>query len=233
MPSLLVNMLLGEIEDAQWRNVEELNKAWAKEIARDQKILDEINKRKLREAAEQAAIAQAIEHDLANRRAAVDALRIPEGVRVASPLIHAPSIAALNALIGEIDTANHQADGAQRSAIWAIRHGALPHPGDLARILDAVGADKEWAAQLHSHAAVLEDRTRFRTPQVALHVATTKLDACGQTVRLLDRYGADRTLRLIANPMSLRDLPSLPQNMRRNSGMSEAELDRVLDALFC
>src|SRR5205814_8579247 len=100
--------------------------AWDEEIKRGFKELEEVNQKKLQEAAEEAAIAQSVAASLegliSQARSGDDVIveAIPVDVRVASTLVGGPSVAALNTLIAEISSSDHISDRSQRSAAWAL-----------------------------------------------------------------------------------------------------------------
>lgn len=231
------------IEDAQRQSMERLLRAWDEEIEAAKLAHLEIVRRQAREDAEAACLAQAVAASLeglleqAEGGADEAAATIPEGVRVASTVVGGPSIAALSALISEVHEADRSVHAAQRSAAWALGHQYIPHPGDLAEILGQLGVDAPWAARFRENGNKLDalGAEAFRNPQLQAFTGAQRLDLLRDTVRLLDAYSPDRTLRLVARPGSLLELPGrvgAPPAAAAGDRTPSKRLNRILDSLF-
>jgi hypothetical protein len=241
MSGLLTNALLRDIEEAQAKEMQAFFDAWAKEIQeetqREAFLVQEANQ----EAAKDEAIDRVVRTELERLRGIAEdgdtpvAISIPEGVRVAAPSIAAPSMASFAGLLSEIKSANATHEG-QRSALWAISHGFLPHPSDLASILDAVPADRAWSQRFHQLGETI-DRALIGHPKgwLGAEAMGRALDAMNETVRLLDRYGTRRTLLLAGNPSAIREAQRIgapPAPKSYEPAMGRRRFDGLVRSLF-
>lgn len=234
--------LLREIDEAQARSMQLLLEGWQREIEAHEKTLLEARRKLAEKQAEDAAIASSVAAYLQGlveqARSGDDVTAIPLDVRVASASISAPSASALNALISEVQSADDPvAAKAQQSAAWAVSHGFVPHPGDLSTILRSTGVDEAWAQRFEHNAAQLDRlEPSTRIPQLQVIHAAARLELVRDTVRLLDGYTPERTVRMIGNPQSLLELPGKIGAPAAASGasprMGRAAFDRMLNSLF-
>lgn len=213
--SLRLIRLSAELEqmllEAQAESMRRLFDAWDKEIEASYKALLEENQKKNEQAARDAALAASVEvylQGLLSQAQTGDDVTtsIPTGIRVASALTAGPSSAELSALADAVSEADDLViDPAQKSAAWAVGHGFMPHASDLAAILDQLGMDPEWSERFTQVGEKLDRADRMFGPHPRLKAASgeQKLSALAELKSLLDGYGADRLLRLVADPRSL------------------------------
>jgi hypothetical protein len=250
MSSSITNMLR-EIDEAQARSMELLLQGWQREIEAHEHTLVEARRRAVEQQAQDAAISSALAsflNGLVDQAKSGDDVTasIPTGFRVASESICAPSASAISALISEVAAADDPvAAEAQRSAAWAVSNGFVPHPGDLATIMRSTGIDDAWAQRFEHNGKQLEQlEPTVKNPQLSVFIAATRLDIVKDTVRLLDAYTPERTLKLVGNPQSLLETPGKVGSPSASSGLSggggaanprmgRGAFNRMLDGLFC
>jgi len=243
--SILTNYLLREIDEAQQRSMRELFDAWDREIEAQSKALIDLQKRQAEQAAQDAALAQAVSvyinglfSQAQGGRDVSDA--VPADVRVESSSLGGTSVSELSALISAANTVDDAVvDKAQRSAAWALSHSFVPHPSDLASILNKVGVDEPWAQAFQELGTKIDQlsESHFKNPQLQIHIGAQKLHAVGETVRMLEQYTPDRTLRLVGNPQSLLDLPGkigapAASSSSPSPKMGSKGFNKMLDGLF-
>ncbi len=172
---------------------------------------------------------------LAGRAAAGEdvSASIPTGVRVAADF-GGTTPAAISALVAEVRSADEPVrDDRQRSALWALGAGLMPHPGDLAHLLERSGRDPAWRAELAVLCERLDNAHPARGPlpvSARMAVASERLGALRAESQLLTAYGPERLLTLVVRPHALEtNLSSPPPGGPR---MGRAALDAVLDGLF-
>ena len=243
--SILTNYLIREIDEAQQKSMEALFRGWEQEIEAHQKALEEAHRKAMEQQAQDAALSASIAVYIQGLYEQAQGGRdvsgsVPTDIRVASTTIAGPSMAELNALISASGTVDDAVvDQAQRSAAWAVSHSMVPHPGDLGAILTRVGVDEAWAERFNELGAKLDQLgdAHFKNPQLQVHIGAQRLHAVGETVRLLNEYTPDRTLRLVGNPTSLLDLPGkvgAPSASAQSPGakMGASRFNKMLDGLF-
>ena len=175
------------------------------------------------------------------------AVSVPTGIRVASSLFAGPPLAEINALLSQVekDVTTGADDSpqalAQESAAWALGHGLMPHPGDLATLLGTAGVDDAWASRFKSIGDALDglEGKSFKNSQLKAHVAHEQFSLLKDHVNVLQSYSAERLVGLVAQPGNLGATlgaitiapPSQSQNASR-ARMPDKEFNRMLDNLF-
>lgn len=155
---------------------------------------------------------------------------IPSGsVRVAST-VGTTSNAEIAALVAQARSAD---DPVRNSAAWAVGHGFMPHPEDLAELLDRGVRDPSWAEGFRGLGPAL-DATREGPTSLRVQRAHAHLDLLTQHRRGLVALGPKALLGLIVTPE--RPLttaqPRFPTPAEGGARMGQAALDAVLDKLF-
>lgn len=242
--SLLVNNLIREILEAERRSMQALLDAWDKEIQAQAEAFRELQKKQaqqqLQELTESAALEAHLRTLVCQAKAGADiTVSIPPGVRVADNLAVAASDTELQVMLSKLEqAAGDTAQAAQRSAAWALGQGFVPHPGDLATLMDQQRVDAPWSAALKGLAGQLEqlDASRSAHPQLkALH-GGERLTVVQAEVKLLGAYSPERTLQLVTRPSALGgSLEKAPPALDRSQAgpkMGQQALNRLLDRLF-
>ena len=176
----------------------------------------------------QGLVAQAESND-------ASAVTIPTGIRVASTTISGPPLGEIEALIADVQgevregKSDSPTQRARQSAAWALGHGLMPHPGDIARLLGGQG-NKGWAKQFGETGRKLDRFAEAGVGNAHLRAlnAGERLDVMDGYCSLLAQYGADRLMDLVSGKKHEPPPPPDP----KQSGMRRAELDSVLDQLF-
>lgn len=233
------------LEKAQNKGVKRLLKAWTKQIEEDAKLLEQQEKREAQRHAQEAALAASVRRTILGLRRMAHSDRLPTGVRVASlppsVLVNdnlTDALAGLSEDLADLHDPGSEAREAQANAAWALKNGAVPHPGDIARLLE-VNGDHQAARQFQALGDELEahDQNRFKHPQLQALRALKRLKLVGATVRELEAYGADRTARLITNPRTPLEVPGklgkagALEGMERPT-MSEGQIYDLASNLF-
>lgn len=232
--SAVSQMLRLQIEEAQQQALNRLLEAWDKELQAAAELFAEQKRKKQIADADQALESAAAERHLAGLVAQAVAgadisISIPSGVRVATDLVSAAVDADLSALLlrslGDADLPQDQ-----RSVAWAMGHGMIPHPGDLASIMDRRGLDGSWAAHLHELGQKLDAMGPKPLPQVQL----VKLDALHGVVGTLKAYPADRLLGLAVMPEAISATSAKPakEQLLSPRRVPPVVLAKALDALL-
>lgn len=132
-------------------------------------------------------------------------------------------------------------EAAQRSALWALGRGLLPHPGDLSALLHKTGRDPTWRAGLEDiarglHALVPDGLSGGDLGPIQLRAerARERLTLLQAERDLLADYGARRLLTLVARPSDLTaDLPRVYEPRGpKGSHLGQSAMDALLDGLF-
>lgn len=231
------------LEEAQSQSFNALIKAWDAENDRALKALAQINKREAKEASEMAAIAASVELSLRGILLQAEgdpdgvSISIPTGVRIASPL-GGTSNGEIAALISQIKLEDSDdMPGEQKSALWAVQNGFLPHPLDLSQLLQKQGVDLDWAKGLSDLGIRMDiaDQNRAAHAGVQFHASHQKANALQMEVALLGALG-DRALLLLNNPSALKKsgepFPGLDALRRPGTQTKVEVLDRILDELI-
>ncbi|MBI2375399.1 MAG: hypothetical protein HYV07_15495 [Deltaproteobacteria bacterium] len=165
------------------------------------------------------------------------AVAIPSGVKVASALLVGPAIDGLLDKVQDeiLEGRSDSPLGDDASIRWALGHGLIPHPGDVASALDRRGLDKDFAArfsELGQRLDLLNDKS-FRNPQLQGVIGHERVGILKQHVELLGAYSSQRLVTLARDPEALKGTvsPALPSASARGS-MKPSELNRILDKLF-
>lgn len=237
--SLRLIRLSAELEhamlEAQAASMRRLFDAWDKEIEASYQALLKENQKKNEQAARDGALAASIEvylQGLLSQAQTGDDVTtsIPTGIRVASSLTSGPSSSALAALADAVSEADDLViDPAQRSAAWAVGNGFMPHPSDLASILDRLGLDAEWSGRFAEVGDKLDraDRTFGPHPQLKAESGQQKLSALGELKGLLEGYGPDRLFRLVSDPKSLGPSGTTPSPSGPRTKTPAAAIDQA------
>ena len=190
------------IYEAQQASMQRMLEAWDRELEAQAEAFREAAKQKAAQevvAAQNAAALEVyLEGLVAQAKGGSDvSVSIPSGIRVAGNLACAPSLAELESLVDEIDATEANYAIAQRSAAWAIGHGMMPHPGDLAEIMNGVNLDAPFASRLSDLAGQLDkiDAKASGHPKLALLGAHDRLSTLQDQVGVMKAYGGERTLR--------------------------------------
>jgi hypothetical protein len=196
---------------------------------------DRLEQRRASDAALAAAVETCLRGLVAQAASGDDVgLAIPSGVRVAGAL-GGTSPAEIAALAAEARSADEDVQHpAQRSALWALGAGLMPHPADLAELLERAGRDPSWQEGWTTLAKQL-DRAPDPSgpPKLRATAAGERLDVLAAEKKLLASYGGARVLTLVARPGDLTaDLPKRCPPVGGGPKMGQAALDRVLDGLF-
>ena len=134
-------------------------------------------------------------------------------------------------LEGALDSPLAKSDASIR---WALGHGFMPHPGDLAQSMNRHGLDAEFAhrfADLGQKLEQLGDKA-FRNPQLQGVVGHEKVGLLKEQVALLGAYTPERLVSLATNPASLRDRPTPVLPTAAKGALKPTEFNRMLDKLF-
>ena len=134
-----------------------------------------------------------------------------------------------------------QIDSAEMlSARWALGHGLLPHPGDLAAIMQKAQVDAPWKQQFLELSMALDripetgsGQLRGGTQGDAAYrafLSTKQMDVLGRQVQLLGSYGSERLLRLVTNPSALAGSasPEIPSTVGRTGGMGTKDFNAMI-----
>lgn len=246
------------IYEAEAKRMEQLFRAWDQEIARGFEALREDQKKQNAEKLSEYTAAQRQYHQdqaadiaasvLLQRLGHAEvlaetglAVAIPEGLKVASSVVHGPSLGELGTVLAELqEELNKPRDkddafAAQASLAFALQSGMLPHPGELGRLIDAVGIAPDKAKELIDLGAKL-DRTSesgFSHPRLRYEGAAEKLDVLRQTKNELQAIGGKTLLKLAFRPESLRGQPlSYSPVTSPQTGMTRHAFDQMLSGLF-
>jgi hypothetical protein len=132
---------------------------------------------------------------------------IPTTIQVA--VVGGPSI---DALMSIVSAAGSEDDEARNAARY------LPHPGDVASMLDGLGIDPAWSRRFHELAEQMTEADRKSSSPVTRVQAEGGLMLFGalkEERRLLDAYGADRLFRLVTDPTSIKSSTQPPPRFGR------------------
>ncbi|MEQ8276717.1 MAG: hypothetical protein RMA76_27015 [Deltaproteobacteria bacterium] len=164
---------------------------------------------------------------------------IPDGVSVASAAIIAVNDAELMAMFEELhDADNQHVRDAQHSAAWAMKHGFVPHPNDLATIARPFEKDGAWGDRF---ATLGRDLDALVTPTMAharikADIGGARLDVVKATVEALAQYSPSRAITLVRAPQDLAKLGTAPSTKTAKPETVPAtdrrDLKRVLDGVF-
>jgi len=228
---------------AQQDSMRKMLEAWDRELEAQAEAFREAAKKKAAadnaQALDAAALEVYLEGLISQAKAGADvSVSIPAGIRVASSIATAPSVAELESLLDGIDDAEAQhALASQRSAAWALGHGFMPHPGDLSDLMRAGQVDAPFAERLTDIAGQLSklEGPAVRHPKLELLAAHDRVFALKDQVSVMKAYGSDRTLALVKDPRALgksleRPVPGAVTG--RGPKMGHEALGRVLDGLF-
>jgi hypothetical protein len=219
-------------EEAASRRMDEMLRAWDKEIQQEFEALREDEKkheierdqqtqvelhRAQQEAADlalDAAVANALQNAITDSKGGEKSLTIPTGVHVASTTIHGPGVdlAALREELDDdrdtlIDSAKSQQ--ARDSAMWALGHGLMPHPGDLSTLLKSAHVDQDYAGRFDNLKLELNkiDRdSQNRNPQIQGYNAHQRVGVLNELNEALASFGAQRLVALIVRPSRLQTI---------------------------
>lgn len=141
----------------------------------------------------------------------VSTITIPTCARVASSVIQGPPLAAaLELLAGAIaeSTASTEAElpaQSRRSAIWALGKGLMPHPGDLATLLNKAGTHSATAREFEAVAKDLDalDGKRSSIPRLQGFVAKDRLQVLDRYREQLGAFGPASLIDLLCRPEAL------------------------------
>lgn len=246
------------IIEAESKRMEQLFRAWDEEIQRGFEALREQAKQHNTQKLEEYTRAQRQYHqDQAGDIAAAVlvqrlghaevlaevglAVAVPEGLKVASALVRGPALGEAATLAAELHEelakpgARDELGRAQASVAFALEHGLLPHPGELGRLIDALGVAPDKAKELTTLGARLDRSSEpgFSHPRLRIEGASEKLDVLKQTKSELQAMGGETLLRLAFRPESLRGqaLPYAPASTAQG-GMGRAAFDQLLTSLF-
>lgn len=198
---------------------------------------DRLDRSASNDQASAASIESLLRGLVANAEAGADVtISIPSGIRVASTM-GGTSASELSALATEVFHADEEptarSDG-QRSALWAVTHGFMPHPVDVATVMTAVGRDPSYSGRLNELGRVLDAIPQGRVGPLKFRAlaATQRLERLSELRQLLSSYGPRRLLTLLARPFDLHeDAPDAPA-FGAQPQMGHEGLGQVLDALF-
>lgn len=166
-------------------------------------------KQKTRDVKRGATAAHHLEGVVAEAMASrTSGVTIPTGVRAASgsvpglALVNVQALQEASAQVVAEEREDDPAEKAKRSAEWAVRQGLLPHPDDLAVLLDVTDTDASWASRFRGLAAELEriDQSPQRHPAVAAKSAAKRIGVLSRYRQVLDEYGPERLVQRIAQP---------------------------------
>ena len=196
------------IYEAQAESVRRIQEGFDREIAEHAELHKKNQQRIAEELVHQATNAAALEvylRGLAGRASTGDdvVVSIPTTLQVA--VVGGPSIDALLALVSATGSADEQARSTQASY--------LPHPGDVAGMLDGLGLDPAWSRRFTQLADQMAEADRLSSSSLTRLQAEggrLMLGALKEERHLLDAYGADRLFRLVTNPGSLTKLDARP-----------------------
>lgn len=199
------------------------------------------------QAAQTAALAAAVERYLqglvleasANDSSAVT---VPSGLRVAGPSGSSAALGHINSLIAAADreVLEGRADSPEaasgRSAKFALQHGFLPHPLDLAILLDGHGLSSAWSDRFRALGLLMseaETRPQFQHPQLKVTRAATQLDHLRDHVGGLKEFQPDRLVLLISSPARLRGSQIAPPSLKTSvrAALSEPDFLRMMSDL--
>lgn len=164
---------------------------------------------------------------------------IPNGVAVASAAILAVNDAELMTMFDRVHDADTQhVRDAQHSAAWAMKHGFVPHPNDLATIARPFEADAAWGAKFGALGAQLD--SLVVPPQaharIKADIGGARLDVVKATVDALAQYSPGRAITLVRAPMDLAKMGTAPSVSAGAKPVSvptdRRDLSRVLDRVF-
>ncbi len=165
---------------------------------------------------------------------------IPNGVAVASAAIHAVNDAELMTMFETLhDADNQHVRDAQHSAAWAMKHGFIPHPSDLATIARPFEADGAWADKFSTLGKQLDGLVA--PPQaharIKADIGGARLDVVKSTVDALAQYSPGRAITLVRAPQDLAKLGPAPTTNPAAKqapvpGTDRRDLGRVLDRVF-
>lgn len=195
--------LRNQIYEAQQQALNRLLDGWERELEAAALAFQEQKRKLAAQAVEQQLESAAAERYLnglvAQAAGGADiTVSVPSGIRVATDLVSAAVDADFKALLnhslGDPDLPNDQ-----RSVLWALGNGMMPHPGDLATMMDRRGIDQPWADHLRELAVRLDGLGPKPLPQLQ----TQKLDVLHGVVGTLRSYPADRLLGLAVAPETL------------------------------
>lgn len=244
--------------EAESKRMEQLFRAWDQEIERGFEALREQakqhNAQKLTEYTEAqrayhqdqagdiaaSVLLQRLGHAEVLAEAGL-AVSVPDGLKVASALVRGPALGEIATLAAELHEelgkpADKDADArAQASVAFALEHGLLPHPGEVGRLIDALGIAPDKAKELTTLGAKLDraSEASFAHPRLRYQGASEQLDVLRQTRTELQAMGGETLLKLAYRPEALRGQP-LPQATATNAqtGMSRPAFDQLLTSLF-
>ncbi|MBI4819902.1 MAG: hypothetical protein HY791_26750 [Deltaproteobacteria bacterium] len=259
-----VNNFVAEqaVWQAQSAAVDTLLNSWEREIELDAERLREEGQRIEAKKTEDAIEAQRTEFRLQSQQDVVErldanalgrsleglaiaaekndnaAVSIPSGIKVASALLVGPAIGSLldkvedEVLEGRSDSPFAQSDASIR---WALGHGMMPHPTDLASSMQGRGLDRDFATRFSELGQRLDQLSEksFRNPQLQGVVGHERLGILKEHVQLLGAYSSQRLVSLVRDPEALKGTQSPTLPVERGKGqLRPRELNQMLDKLF-
>jgi hypothetical protein len=234
--SISNRQILDALYEAQQRSMQRLLEAWDQEIQAQAKAFEEAKKKQSAERAlnalQEAAADAYLQGQIAQALAGYDVtISAPEGVRFASDLVQVATDLETQHLFDRATKIDPDLPVDQRSVLWALGHGFVPHPEDLATLMDRQKVDGDWSKLLHGLASKLDTIGDRGLPQLQ----TGKLDVLQSVVGVLKAYPSDRLLILATEPKRITSPLKIapPGNEASTSGpkMGQAALNRVLDGL--
>ena len=191
-----------------------------------------------------AALASAVASYLRGLVAAAEgndstAISIPTGIRVASATVATSPLGeieqALNRITHEVAEGREDSAqaNAQQSAAWALCHGLLPHPDDLATLLRAGGNNGQWAGHFDAlgDALARHDEEKFRHGQLQARTGGGRLEVLRTIADSIQVMGPNALIGVIAKPTRPVHVPAQPPAPSTGSAASP-DLNAILDDLF-
>jgi hypothetical protein len=204
------------VYEAQSKSIAALLQGWDEEIKAHAEALKQIAKKRAEQAVTDATNAASLEVYLrglvSQALGSKDDISVSiPGISFASDIVGGPSIDSLHSLVDAIREAN-DVDPSQKGAALALANGFMPHPADVASMMDQLGVDARWSRCFHALADKMEQAQREfgPHPQQKAASASTMLGALKDQRNLLEAYGADRLFRLVADPSSLAPIDKRP-----------------------